>query len=317
MPIDIAEFIKTNPEYAAVLRRFIAKQIEADAKESINVIKGLQWKEVPGCSWRQLQKLFELGFLSIPFSSNKSTYYYCDEPDTILATLDSVEQMSVVSENHDGNFPVDLFDIIVGYDDVKDLVRLSMTSKDPTSIIFIGPPASCKTLFCMEVARLPCSAMVVGQTTTKAGIVDFLLSHDIKYLILDELDKLRNEEQDALLEVMQNGTITVTKHNQRLQKAVPTWVYATANREDSISPALLSRFTRLHFKPYDEPEYMEICRRVLIRNAIPAGMANVIASRVWNELGSRDVRDAIHIGRLVKTEGDVDRVVGILQRYRR
>ena len=41
--------------------------------------------------------------------------------------------------------PEPLFDSIVGYDDVKKLFQMSLSSDKPVHILLVGPPASAKT----------------------------------------------------------------------------------------------------------------------------------------------------------------------------
>lgn len=50
--------------------------------------------------------------------------------------------------------PEPLFDSIVGYDDVKRLFSLSLSSDKPVHILLVGPPASAKTLFMLECIKL-------------------------------------------------------------------------------------------------------------------------------------------------------------------
>lgn len=42
--------------------------------------------------------------------------------------------------------------------------------------------------------------------------------------------------------------------------------------------------------------------------------ADAIAKAVWNDLGSRDVRDAVRIARLLRDPADLPRIVDLLKR---
>ena len=55
-----------------------------------------------------------------------------------------------------------LFDNIVGYDDVKMLFNLSFSSEKPVHILLVGPPASAKTLFMLECIKLERSYFTLG-----------------------------------------------------------------------------------------------------------------------------------------------------------
>ncbi|MFL6460960.1 MAG: hypothetical protein ACJ71J_08425 [Nitrososphaeraceae archaeon] len=39
------------------------------------------------------------------------------------------------------------FDYIIGYNDVKKFLRMSINADEPVHILLIGPPASAKTMF--------------------------------------------------------------------------------------------------------------------------------------------------------------------------
>ncbi len=43
------------------------------------------------------------------------------------------------------------FGNIVGYDDIKDLVRRVLSSDENYNLLFVGPPASAKTLFLLGI----------------------------------------------------------------------------------------------------------------------------------------------------------------------
>ena len=43
------------------------------------------------------------------------------------------------------------FDNIQGYDDLKDTVRRALDAEDNYNLLFIGPPASAKTLFLLAI----------------------------------------------------------------------------------------------------------------------------------------------------------------------
>jgi Holliday junction DNA helicase RuvB len=43
------------------------------------------------------------------------------------------------------------FKNIHGYDDIKDIVRRALEAEDNYNLLFIGPPASAKTLFLLRI----------------------------------------------------------------------------------------------------------------------------------------------------------------------
>ncbi|GAH36784.1 unnamed protein product, partial [marine sediment metagenome] len=52
----------------------------------------------------------------------------------------------------EGEIPDDLFDFILGHDDVKDVFWKSLNSEEPVHILLVGPPSSSKTMFAGELA---------------------------------------------------------------------------------------------------------------------------------------------------------------------
>jgi hypothetical protein len=43
------------------------------------------------------------------------------------------------------------FKNIQGYDDIKDVVRRALDAEDNYNLLFVGPPASAKTIFLLEI----------------------------------------------------------------------------------------------------------------------------------------------------------------------
>ena len=43
------------------------------------------------------------------------------------------------------------FEKIQGYDDLKDIVRRALDAEDNYNLLFVGPPASAKTLFLLGI----------------------------------------------------------------------------------------------------------------------------------------------------------------------
>ena len=68
----------------------------------------------------------------------------------------------------------DLFDNIIGYDDIKKLFFLSFESQRPIHILLVGPPASAKTLFMLGCMKLERSYFTLGTHSTKSGMLDYL-----------------------------------------------------------------------------------------------------------------------------------------------
>ncbi len=209
-----------------------------------------------------------------------------------------------------------LFDSIIGYDDVKRLFRMSLSSEMPVHILLVGPPASAKTLFMLECIKLERSFFTLGSHSTKSGMIDYLFEKRPRYLIVDEIEHMPMKDQTALLSLMETGIVAETKYQRTRNTQLKTWVFATSNGTDRMLTPLLSRFVVLHFKPYSFVSFQEICKHILGREGIPADIAVAIADAVWTKLKSKDIRDCVKMGRLAKTVQDVEWIAQTMKNYR-
>ncbi len=149
-----------------------------------------------------------------------------------------------------------LFDEILGHSDIKKIFNKAIFSKNPIHILLVGPPGSAKTTFLLQIKRLyKESLFVVGSNTTKAGLVNQLFEVKPKFLLVDELDKMNQNDQISLLHLMETGIISETKVNKTRQTNLTSWVFGTANSCETISEPLLSRFVVLHIPEYDLEEF--------------------------------------------------------------
>jgi len=207
------------------------------------------------------------------------------------------------------------FENIVGNDDTKLILNKAILSRNPVHVLLMGKPGSAKTMFLMEMMRrLKNSYFIVGSNTTKAGLVNQLFERQPKYLLIDELDKMNANDQVSLLHMMETGIISETKVKKTRQIELTSWVFATANNCEKIIEALLSRFVVLEVPDYSFEEFTNIAVKRLANEKVDRYIASIIAEKVWYELGSRDVRDVIKIGRLVENIPDISLVIKVMRR---
>jgi len=209
----------------------------------------------------------------------------------------------------------DLFDSIVGYDDIKKLFHLSFGSQRPIHILLVGPPASAKTLFMLGCMKLDRSYFTLGTHSTKSGMVDYLFEKRPRYLIIDEIEHMSIRDQTALLSLMETGIIAETKHMKTRNTQLKTWVFATSNQTNHMLTPLLSRFMVLHFKQYKYENFLDISIHMLAQEGIAKDVANEVAAQVWHKMKSKDIRDCIKIAHLAKTKNDVNWIVETLLKY--
>jgi Holliday junction DNA helicase RuvB len=100
------------------------------------------------------------------------------------------------------------FKNIQGYDDIKDIVRRTLDAEDNCNLLFIGPPASSKTLFLLGILESKKGVYFDGSNTTNR-ILDVLEEKRPKNICIDELDKMPRQFQEKLLNFMESGHIKV------------------------------------------------------------------------------------------------------------
>lgn len=296
-----------RPETAALLGRCLAEQ---DAHAADDYWLGFTWADVRARA-AHLNQLIIDGVLEQSYKSHSATCYRVAEPEALRQALARVDaQGDVLAEVYE-DVPGDLFDVIEGHDRLKNLLRLAIAAPRPVHLLMDGPPATSKSLFLSELARLQPSRYALGGTTSRAGLVEYLLAERPRFLIIDELDKMAAADLSALLSVMESGIVSRLKRREDQVRRVHVWVFAGANRLQHIPPELLSRFWRAHLDPYSDEEFRRVVVAVLTkREGVDAEMANYIARQVGRR--SRDPRDAVKVARLGTSKADVDLLVSEL-----
>lgn len=239
-------------------------------------------------------------------------------------TIDIVKNNNVLkisnesySSNKEKNDKLHLFQNIIGYEDIKKIFKMSLNSDKPVHILLVGPPASAKTLFMLELLNLERSYFTLGSHSTKAGMIDYLFDYRPRYLIVDEIEHMPYKDQTSLLSIMETGIITETKSQKTRSTQLKTWIFATCNNKERLLTPLLSRFIIFHLKPYNRNKFIEVSNGLLVKNDIPIEMANEISRVVWNKLKSKDIRDCIKISRLAKNIEEIEWIGKTLNHYKK
>lgn len=208
----------------------------------------------------------------------------------------------------------ELFTDIVGRDEEKKWIRRTIEKRRRIHHLLVGPSGSGKSQMLDDVLRLPRAARFVGsgRSSTAAGMSNFLLDHKPLFLVIEEIEKMAQNDAEALLTLMGQAFVETTKGDgTKRQEELETIVFANANDLDRVSPdSLVSRMMVWEFDPYTLEEYVDVCTTVLPRDEeVGEQLAKYIAERVFHDLDSSDVRDAIRIGALAETEDEVDELV--------
>jgi replication-associated recombination protein RarA len=196
----------------------------------------------------------------------------------------------------------------------------ALESSERAHTLLIGPPASAKSLFMLEIEKLMPSKVYFaeGAATTKAGIQKFIAENqDKEIIIIDEIDKMPLQHQEGLLTMMERGEFTSTKVRNTQTVKANIVIFATSNSTERLSKPLLSRFTVFEIPEYTYEEFEGIALRI-IKKLHPNAVIQ-IASSVW-KTGSKDIRDVLKIAKLCNpadTEEDINRLISIHQKYRK
>src|SRR2546421_3733398 len=98
-------------------------------------------------------------------------------------------------------------------------------------------------------------------------MVDYLFENKPKYLLIDEIDKMPAKDQTFLLNLMETGILTETKHKKtRTATNVKTWVFTTINNAEKIMVPLQSRFFVVKLEPYTYEQFYQIILQTLTRS---------------------------------------------------
>ena len=132
-----------------------------------------------------------------------------------METLTSVKDFNAeVNEKLGTVTPIteeEFFSDIIGYPDIKKILVKCILSNS-MHVILDGPPASAKSMFLLAMeSKLENIYYVDGTNATGPGMVKYLFENDVKYLLLDEVEKMSIANQNVLLNVMETGILTSTK----------------------------------------------------------------------------------------------------------
>jgi Holliday junction DNA helicase RuvB len=277
-----------------------------------------EWTDV-GIQATKIRPLLNAGLVSIVFSTNTSTYYSLVGRAVIKEALGRKEELAITPAAR-ADVPEDLFDCIIGYDDVKDEIRFTLREEKKSHYLLIGPPATAKSLFLMELGRLSGTYPATGSRVSGAGLTDAFFNYQPKILLLDEIDKIHVDATAVLLSVMESGDVLETKYKRHRGLKLDLNVFAAGNSDRSMPNELLSRFdTKLYFPQYSFEEFVSVCRGYLPRyEKVPEDIAEYIGVQTWQHL-DKDLRTARGIARRLRESSfsDVDRVVRFLKKYQK
>lgn len=311
----IQSLLVEHPHWVDTIQEALHAEEEGNekAKEGGYLYLGWQWFEVhtPATT---LNQMVSARLLDIPFSSRSSTHYKLREPQILQEILTQMESNLVHLEVvNPREIPSDLFDLIVGHEGIKRVLSYAIEAQKPCHCLLAGPPASAKTLFLMELSRLPDSSYLLAPTVSSAGLVDHLFGYRPRYLLIDEVDRFNGNDLGILNSLMTTGHVSETKYHKTREIDLDTKVFAAGIRIGKLPHDLMSRFILLEFPPYTKADFEEIAHTILPQmEEVDGEIAGYIAQRVWKvSAGMSDIRQVIQIARM--SGGDLEKVEEILE----
>jgi MoxR-like ATPase len=204
-----------------------------------------------------------------------------------------------------------LFKEIYSYDDLKINLYRALDSDHNINILLVGPPATSKTLFirCIYENLKNCVYIDVANASGR-GIIDNLYNNkNTKYILLDEIDKLKKNEQSLLYNLLETGEVNVNLKSEKIRfKMNKPVVFGTSNSKERLTKPLFSRFQSYFLREYTDEEFILVSANLLLSKfSFSTNVANIIANRLLL-YGSKDIRKVIQIAKLIR-KGDGEREV--------
>lgn len=96
-------------------------------------------------------------------------------------------------------------------------------------------------------------------------MVDYLFEHpDTQVICIDEIDKLKKNDQTALLNLLENGILSSTKvRKTRSIRLKGVKVFATSNDVGRLVEPLRSRFLKFALPEYTWESFLAITQKLL------------------------------------------------------
>ena len=212
----------------------------------------------------------------------------------------------------------EMFKYIYGHSKLKRLFYMTINSDDPVHIILKGSPGTAKTLFLEAVEENVPDTTFITSNATGPGILHHIYdSPDMKFLCIDEIEKIPKSEIGVLLTLMESGRLIITKKTMMVNREQHLRIFATCNDISKLSPELQSRFLKLHMSEYNFAEFHMVAKNLVCGKFKKSEeLADKIADSVWNTMKSKDIRDVIKIARLTKKVSEVDFIIQTLEEYK-
>lgn len=162
---------------------------------------------------------------------------------------------------------------------------------------------------------LPNSYFVDGSNMSKSGLIEYIFNNNIKYLLIDELDKISPKDQTVFLNLMETGIVSETKYNKTRKIETKISIFATCNDITKIIYPIRSRFLSLTLNAYSYEEFHKIVSQLLCKKNLNQKIIDEVVYAVWYNIKSKNIRDCIKIAQMAKSVDDILFLVKIYEKY--
>jgi Holliday junction DNA helicase RuvB len=126
--------------------------------------------------------------------------------------------------------------------------------------------------------------------------------------LIDEIDKMSTKDQAMLINLMETGIVSETRHNKTRTTHMKTSVFATSNNVSNLITPLQSRFFVVELPAYTYEQFYQISVDLLTKGHKLVSILLKISDKVW--ANSRNIRECVRVGRMAKSVDVIQFLVG-------
>jgi MoxR-like ATPase len=190
-----------------------------------------------------------------------------------------------------------LFSDISGYNEIEAILLKVLQCEEPMHVLLVGPAGIGKTRFLKAIEKMysDLSYFAIASASTGAGLINHLFENPPRFLLIDEIEDMKQSDQATLLTLLQDGCLVETKVSKTRRLDFTCSVIATCNSVKKLRGPLLSRFAVIELKGY---QTMEEFKKVTLDVLKDNELAGYIAERVYESSTNPNVRDCVRLSKL-------------------
>ncbi len=285
-----------HPDWRGHLEEMVANELAGRDKA---YYQGWEADEVH-CNWTIMSQMLPYRIVDSVSRSRAFHHYKLHSLEDTRQVLAELSTRGAARADTPVN-PDSMFELVVGHERAKRVLRDALGADDPVHVLLVGPPGTAKSLMLSEIGNLPGAEWYMMSSTTKSGLLGLLMQNKPRYLVIDELDKGSSADMTPLLSLMETGTVSVLHSGVQKREQMKTWVFAGANDVKYLGDAWRSRFVQIDIAPYTPEQFVMVAQAVLTKQ-VGCGpeVARLVANAVVQH--SRDIRKAISVAKMCKRD---------------